>query len=175
VDLKMAGIDLARQAAEIIRDSGGYIVGRTKLQKIAYFLEMAGVGSGFPFRYKHYGPYSDLLAAATQHAVALQLINETQIIASWGGQYSTFQTSAAADRSAIPARVELAQEMVNADAVELELAATAAFLGREGFGDPWAETARRKPEKAESGRLERAKQLYHRLQQVSTPRSLPAI
>jgi hypothetical protein len=38
--------------------------------------------------------------------------------------------------------------MVNADAVELELAATAAFLAYERFPDPWGETARRKPEKS---------------------------
>jgi uncharacterized protein YwgA len=171
----MAGIDLAYRAAAIVRDAGGYIVGRTKLQKIAYFLEITGVGSGFPFRYKHYGPYSDLLAAATQHAAALQLIIENEAVANWGGQYSTFQTSMRADPSTNPARIRLAQEMVNADAVELELAATAAFLKREGFPDPWTETARRKPEKAEGGRLERSKQLYRQLQQVSTPRSLPAI
>lgn len=65
--------------------------------------------------------------------------------------------------------------MVNADAVELELAATAAFLAYERFPDPWAETARRKPEKAESGRLERARQLYERLRQIQTPQQLPAI
>ena len=46
----MAGIDYAQQAAAIIRDAGGYIVGRTKLQKIGFFLEAAGVGSGFMFR-----------------------------------------------------------------------------------------------------------------------------
>lgn len=171
----MAGIDYAYQAAAIVRDAGGYIVGRTKLQKIGFFLEIAGVGSGFPFRYKHYGPYSEQLAAATQHAAALHIVLETESIANWGGQYSTFSTHMPADESTHPARARLAHEMVSADAVELELAATAAFLAYEGFPDPWTETARRKPEKAESGRLERAKLLYARLQQVPTPRPLPAI
>jgi uncharacterized protein YwgA len=171
----MAGIDYASQAAAIVRDAGGCIVGRTKLQKIGYFLEAAGVGSGFPFRYKHYGPYSEQLAAASEHAAALRLITEKESIANWGGLYSTFYTHLSTDPSTHPARRQLAQEMVNADAVELELAATAAFLASEGFRDPWSETARRKPEKAEDGRLERAKQLYRRLQQIRTPRSLPAI
>lgn len=171
----MAGIDYARQAAAIVRDAGGYIVGRTKLQKIGFFLEAAGVGSGFPFRYKHYGPYSEQLAAATQHAAALRLIIEKESVANWGGLYSTFCAQMPPDPSTHPARARLAHEMVNADAVELELAATAAFLGYERFPDPWAETARRKPEKAEGGRLERAKQLYERLRQVPTPHSLPAI
>jgi uncharacterized protein len=171
----MAGIDYAHGAAAIVRDAGGHIVGRTKFQKIAFFLEAAGVGSGFPFRYKHYGPYSELLAAAAQHAAALRLIVENESVAAWGGQYSTFYTQMPADPSMHPARARLAQEMANADAVELELAATAAFLAYERFSDPWAETARRKPEKAEGGRLERAKQLYLRLRQIPAPHLLPAI
>jgi uncharacterized protein len=171
----MAGIDYAREAAAIIRDAGGAIVGRTKLQKIGFFLELAGVGSGFPFRYKHYGPYSEQLATAAQHAAALRLITERESVANWGGLYSTFHTEMPLDPSTNPARIRLAQVMVNADAVELELAATAAFLASNGFLDPWAETARRKPEKAEGGRLEQAKQLYSRLRQVSTPGPLPEI
>jgi uncharacterized protein YwgA len=171
----MAGIDYANRAAAIVRDAGGYIVGRTKLQKIAFFLEVAGVGSGFLFRYKHYGPYSDQLAAATQHAAALRLIVEDESVANWGGRYSTFYTQIPADPGTHPARARLAQEMVNADAVELELAATAAFLAQEKFSDPWAETARRKPEKADGGRIDRAKQLYARLRQIQTPKALPAI
>lgn len=171
----MVSIDDANGAAAIVRDAGRRIVGRTKLQKIGFFLEAAGVGSGFPFRYKHYGPYSDQLAAAAQHAAALRLIDEQEFVANWGGEYSIYSTQLAADPSAHPARALLAQEMVNADAVELELAATAAFLAQEEFAHPWAETARRKPEKAESGRLERAKQLYWRLRQVPSPVALPAI
>jgi hypothetical protein len=171
----MVGITEAYQAAAIVRDAGGHIVGRTKFQKIGFFLEAAGVGSGFPFRYKHYGPYSEQLAAAAQHAAALRIIIENETVANWGGLYSTFYTQMPADSSTHPARARLAQEMVNADAVELELAATAAFLAYERFPDPWAETARRKPEKAEGGRLEGAKHLYWRLRQIPTPSPIPAI
>lgn len=171
----MAGINYSHQAAAIVRDAGGYIVGRTKLQKIAFFLEAAGVGGGFPFRYKHYGPYSEQLAAATQHAAALRLIIENVGVANWGGEYSTFSTQLPVDPSTHPARRQLAHEMVNADAVELELAATAAYLACENFPDPWAETARRKPDKADAGRLDRAKQLYQRLRRISTPQPLPQI
>lgn len=85
----MAGID-AHQAAAIVRDAGGYIVGRTKLQKIAFFLEAAGVGAGFLFRYKHYGPYSEQLATAAQHAAALRLIVENESVANWGGTVFNF-------------------------------------------------------------------------------------
>lgn len=170
----MAEIDDARQAAAIVRDAGGRIVGRTRLQKIAFFFEEAGVGAGFPFRYKHYGPYSEQLTTATHHAIAKRLISEKESIASWGGHYSIFSTEAPPD-VADCARVLLAKEMAEADAVELELAATAAYLAKELFTDPWAETARRKPDKADGGRLEGAKKLYSRLQKVATPRLLPAI
>jgi hypothetical protein len=171
----MAGVDFAHRAAAIVRDAGGYIVGRTKLQKIAFFLEAAGVGEGFPFRYKHYGPYSEQLAAATQHAAALHILVENASVANWGGQYSTFYTQLPADTPTHPARIQLAREMANADPVELELAATAAYLAYEHFPDPWAETARRKPDKADDGRLERARQLYSRLRQIPSPRPLPPI
>lgn len=171
----MAGIGQAYQAAEIVRDAGGTIVGRTRLQKIAFFLEATGVGFGFPFRYKHFGPYSELLAAATQHASALRLISETEAAATWGGLYSTYSLNTQLPIAANATRSALAGLMANTDAIELELAATAAYLALEHFPDPWAETARRKPEKAGEGRLERARQLYQRLQQVPSPRPLPAI
>jgi len=171
----MAGIDEAHRAAAIVRDAGGHIVGRTKLQKIAYFLEASGLGTGFRFRYKHYGPYSEQLVAAAQHAAALGLIVENESVANWGGLYSIFHSELPADPTPNPARVRISQEMVNADAVELELAATALFLAREGFSDPWCETARRKPDKAEGGRIEKAKQLYQHLRRVQTPRPLPAL
>lgn len=171
----MAGIDYAHRAAEIVRDAGGTIVGRTRLQKVAFFLEAAGVGFGFPFRYKHFGPYSELLAAATQHASALRLVRETEGAATWGGHYSAYSLNAQLPTAPNPTRVALANLMVNADAIELELAATAAYLALERFPDPWGETARRKPEKADAGRLARARQLYQHLRQVPTPRPLPAI
>jgi uncharacterized protein YwgA len=171
----MADLDYADRVAAIVRDAGGRIVGRTKLQKIAFFLEAAGLGSGFQFRYKHYGPYSEPLAAAVQHAAALRLIEERESTASWGGQYSTFFTQTPPSSSTNPARTRLIQEMINADAVELELASTAAFLAYEKVSDPWTETARRKPDKAGDGRLEEAKRLYSRLLQIPTPHSLPPI
>jgi hypothetical protein len=171
----MAGIDEAYQVAAIVRDAGGQVVGRTKLQKIAYFLEASGLGTGFRFRYKHYGPYSEQLAAASQHAAALKLIVENESVANWGGLYSIFHSQMPPDPNPNPARVQISQEMANADAVELELAATALFLAHEGFNDPWFETARRKPDKADGGRLEKAKRLYQRLRRVQTPYSLPEL
>jgi hypothetical protein len=41
--------------------------------------------------------------------------------------------------------------------------------------DPWDETARRKPEKANAGRLEKAKELFCQFAKVQTPTPLPVI
>ena len=74
----MATINEARMAAAIVRDAGGRVVGRTRFQKIAFILEVSGLGSGFPFKYKHYGPYSEELSSASRTAAILGLMTETQ-------------------------------------------------------------------------------------------------
>jgi uncharacterized protein YwgA len=169
-------VDFAQKAAAIVRDAGGQIVGRTRLQKIAFILEAAGLGVGFPFRYKHYGPYSEQLTAASQWARMLGLMSESETVAAWGGVYSTFSTQMPLDPTTHPARHRIAQQMVNADAVELELAATALFLSSyEKVPDPWGETAHRKPDKAAHGRLDKARLLYQQLREIPTPHPLPQI
>ena len=171
----MAGLNEAQRAAEIVRDAGGQIVGRTRLQKIAYILEATGLGAGFLFRYKHYGPYSEQLADAAQTARIVGMLSEQETPATWGGLYSTYHSMLPQDIHVNDARRRLALELVNVDAVELELAATALFLAYEHFQDPWGETARRKPDKADGGRLQHARQLYQRLRNIPTPHPLPAI
>jgi uncharacterized protein len=165
----------AVKVAEIVRDAGGRIVGRTRLQKIAYLLSVTGLESGLSFAYKHYGPYSDDLAIAARDANLLGLISETEQQAAWGGVYSVYAFPGPSDPSAVAARRRLAEEGAAADAVELELAATAVFLADKGYHDPWTEAARRKPEKAEHGRIERAKALYQRFSAIETPQPLPEI
>jgi len=48
-------------------------------------------------------------------------------------------------------------------------------LSLEGWADPWAETALRKADKAEDGRLEKAKELYAKFAAVQTPTTIPRI
>jgi hypothetical protein len=103
------------------------------------------------------------------------MINEQETHAAWGGVYSIYHSMLPPEIRVSEARLQLMQELINVDAVELELAATALFLAYERFPDPWNETARRKPDKVEGGRLQRAHQLYQRLRSVPTPRPLPAI
>ena len=56
----------AMKARDIVRDAGGRIVGRTRFQKIAYLLSVAGFEDGLRFVYKHYGPFSEDLAVAVR-------------------------------------------------------------------------------------------------------------
>lgn len=163
------------KAAAIVGDAGGRVVGRTRLQKIAYLLELAGVGEGFSFEYRHYGPYSEDLASATRVAGLLGFLEERERSTSWGGSYSVFTAKVLSNDTVSEARQKLARLAVEADSIELELAATAAFLAAKGEHDPWNETARRKPEKAEGGRIEKARALYQKLRQIETPVMLPAI
>jgi uncharacterized protein len=163
------------KVADIIRDAGGKIVGRTRLQKIAYLLELAGVGSGFSFEYRHYGPYSEELASAARMAAVIGLIEEEERPASWGGSYSVFTVKASRRNATHPSRIALAREAEAADPIELELAATAAFLAAKGSDDPWKLTAKLKPEKVGGGHLENAKILYRKLQVLKTPKKLPNI
>lgn len=158
--------DRLSPVAQVIRDAGGEIVGRTRLQKTVYLLALAGFETRFRFGYKHYGPYSEELAEAADLAAAFDLITEHEQGASWGGTYSIY-IAPAGERSAQRNRVQLAREAARSDAVLLELAATAAYLAQEGKPQPWAETARRKPDKAANGRLDRAKELYAQLRTAS--------
>ena len=161
------------RAVQIVLDSGGRVVGRTRLQKIAYLLEAAGLGEGFSFEYRHYGPYSEELASAARSARLLGAMTEEEHSTTWGGFYSIYIASSCTFGDC--ARTQLASIAAASDAVELELAATAAFLASQGIVDPWGETVKRKPEKANPTRLSGAQKLYRLLQTVPTPKTLPAI
>ena len=162
-------------ATRIIQDAGGELVGRTRLQKVVYLMQLAGFGEEFDFEYRHYGPFSEDLARGMDIAVAFGQVDEEEKQAAWGGRYSIFHLKEAVAPSD-GQRAEFVQKAKGVNAVELELAATAAFLfAVERTEHPWAETERRKPEKANNGRLERAKAAYEMLRSLSTPRPLPPL
>jgi uncharacterized protein YwgA len=165
-------IDVTR----IIRDAGGQVIGRTRLQKLAYLLFASGLGEDWSFSYKHYGPFSEDLATAARAADFLGYIRETEQLAAWGGVYSTYALrSDLKEPQASEMRQRLLKIAAAADAVVLELTATAVFLAKAGYRDPWMETARRKPEKADGDRLANAKALYNDLSQLPTPSALPKL
>jgi uncharacterized protein len=163
-------------AAAIVRDAGGRIIGRTRLQKVAYLLELAGLGDGFQFEYRHYGPYSEDLSEAIQMADVFGLVTEEERRADWGGVYSIYAATDRAGRPASGVRSEFAEKAAQIGPIALELAATAAYLHvSEGSKDPWEMTKRLKPEKASHGRLQLAKNAYRQLQKIKVPRPLPDI
>jgi len=171
----MATRDPHLVATRIIQDAGGTLVGRTRLQKVAYLMQLAGFGEDFDFEYRYYGPFSEDLARGMDIATAFGQVTEVEKQATWGGRYSVFSLKEPATPSD-PRRAAFVQTAKEINAVELELAATAAFLFTvEKQPDPWAETKRRKPEKAGEGRLERAMAAYETLRNLSTPRALPAL
>lgn len=179
----MTRYNLHEKAVEFVRDAGGRLVGRTRLQKVAYLSQLAGFADNFSFEYRHYGPYSEELAEAMEIASALGIVTEVENQTEWGGWYSVYDVCEdSAERSGeVSNRAEFVKAASKFGAIELELAATAAFLylkEREEIGsnyDPWKETALLKPEKATPQKLKNAKKAYKKLRDISTPNSLPAI
>lgn len=163
-------------AARIVRDAGGRLVGRTKLQKVAYLLELVGLGAGFEFEYKHYGPYSERLSEAIAMANAFGLVEEEERRTDWGGTYSIYTFVNFQGASPAKARAAFVQKAAGINAVELELAATAAYLKVvEHSKNPWEDTKALKPEKATDARIVAAKLAYADLKGLATPKPLPAI
>ena len=159
--------------AAIVRDAGGEVIGRTRLQQIAYLLDVVGFGDGFSFSCKHYGPYSEGVADSAALGVLLERIAEVEKQADWGGVYSIYSVNDQPDDGVPPSRREFACKAKNSNAVALELAGTAVFLSRANYDDPWFETVIRKPEKSESGRLTQAMGLLTELKRIDVPIPLP--
>ena len=173
------GYDLHVKAAAIVRDAGGRLVGRTRLQKVAYLTQLAGFAGDFPFEYHHYGPYSEELAEAMEIAVGLDIAQEDERVSASGASYSIYNAdSVDADNGD---RARFIEAAASIGAIELELAATAAYLYveegcRGGRGrNPWSITAQRKPGKAADGRLKKAKAAYRKLLDSAPPGTLPPI
>jgi uncharacterized protein YwgA len=151
---------------DIINEAGGEIIGRTRLQKIFYLLEAAGEHTGFHFDYHYYGPYSEELSQSALIACELKKIDEEEHPTSWGGFYSIYRLKEQRHITSESPRSKLVSSASSANAVTLELAATAAFFAKKGEKNPWEETQRRKPEKADGGRLNEAKSLYKKLHEI---------
>jgi uncharacterized protein YwgA len=143
------------------------LVGRTRFQKTAYFLEAAGVGYGFDFSYHYYGPYSEELAVAVSDAEALGLVHTDWDTSQSGFSYAIYH--AVPPKEPAPSdqnrrRKEMLAVLGRYDAISLELAATAHYLTHNGYKrDPWDETRRRKTVKATPERIEKAKRLLAEL------------
>jgi uncharacterized protein len=160
----MAGLETV---AKIVRLNGGKLVGKTRLQKSAYFLEALGKGFDLDFEYHHYGPYSEELAALADDAKALGLVDIQPGHTADGSEYAIFL----ATKYPIEPEPQLDQHrrailrvLSEYTSTELELAATADFLAKYGYGrGAWDETQRRKASKVSPDRVARAKRLLEQL------------
>lgn len=172
----MAANDPHKVAARFVREAGGHLVGRTRLQKVAYLTQLAGFGDDLDFEYRHYGPFSEDLATGMEIARAMGFVEEEEAQAQWGGRYSVYRVTGKTPEIADADRARFVVEASKVGAIELELAATAAFLHvKEKVRDPWAATAKLKPEKATTERLAGARRAYQALRAIKTPTVLPDI
>lgn len=159
----------AFDVARLVRSNGGQLIGKTRLQKSAYFLEQFGAGFGFEFGYHHYGPYCEELASVTDDAHALHLLDIDWANSQAGTPYAIFRDKGAqleGHPGADERRIQMLNILSRYSAVELELAATADYLANNGYGsNPWAETKRRKASKLTEQRMIEAKRLLQELMQ----------
>jgi len=156
----------AETVARIVRLNGGRLVGKTRLQKSAYFLESLGIGFGLDFAYHHYGPYSEELEYLANDARALDLIHVDWHRSAEGAEYAIFVDTSGRviTEPDDPERAAVLRVLSQFTATELELAATADFLARNGYGKAaWEETSRRKASKISRERIARAQVLLDRL------------
>ena len=158
--------------AVLLKAAGGRMVGRVRLQKVAYLLDRLGLNSGFQYNYHHYGPFSRDLDNAVADAEAFGLVEEKfgrrQVD---GARYSIFELTD--DASRLPSKTgrlnetvlkRYLQTFVEADVTVLELAATANWLVEEEKRTDWQEALRRrKGPKVEGGRLDRALALLRKV------------
>lgn len=165
----------AERIKQIVLDAGGIIVGKTRFQKMACLLALVGLEDEFDFEYHHYGPFSDELASLTNTACLLNFINIEERAAQWGGKYSVFNADGESQLEGEHPRKQLLKIAAEANAIELELAVTAAFLASKGEQTPWEKTRELKPEKSVNDRIERSKFLYNRLRTIDTPQALPDV
>ncbi|MDI9409271.1 MAG: hypothetical protein QM523_08505 [Candidatus Pacebacteria bacterium] len=162
---------IEKRVASIIADGGGVIVGRTRLQKIAYLLTVVGFEDDLQYGYKYYGPYSEVVAAASSNN---SLIREEITYTDWGSFYSIFSL---AESSVVQNtdRSNFIIKLKDSNAVVLELMATAVYCAKEKYDNPWQAVMNLKPEKASKNMLSDAKRLYSEMLEFITPRPLPKI
>ncbi len=155
-------------AAIVKATDEGKLVGRVRLQKIAYLLQQLGLeGADFDFTYHHYGPYSQGVDSAVWYADAFDLLREKrEHRQSDGAQYSVFElTDKGRKAPPLPERFQhMVKEWAGTSSVVLELAATAHWLHEVEKVEDWKkEIRRRKTWKTEEGRLDKALELLGEL------------
>jgi uncharacterized protein YwgA len=163
--------DVARLIVDIVALSGGKLVGRTRMQKTVYLLDVLGLRSGASYYYYNFGPFSDEVAnGISDGKFGGTLFEETEYRMSDGSPFSIFKVEKSSQQirevGALPAeRVSsVLQRFASCNSTILELAATIHWLARvEKVSDWRGELVRRKGTKTQNGRMDRAAELLAEL------------
>jgi uncharacterized protein YwgA len=163
--------DVARLVVDIVALSGGSLVGRTRMQKTIYLLDILGLKSGASYYYYNFGPFSDEIAAGISDGkFGGMLVEETKHRMSDGSPFSIFRTDKISEQirevGALPAEhvKSVLQRFTSCNATVLELAATIHWLAKvEQVIDWQKELVRRKGSKTQNGRMDRAIELLREL------------
>ncbi len=159
----------ADYVSAIVRLAGGEIVGKTRLQKIAYLLQAKGSGfTEVDFDYHNFGPYSAELAFAAEDATLLGLLTMEERPGYHSVPYTVYRSTEHAamfgDDDEVNACKADLEVLSGYSALVLELAATATYLKRNGYAkDFWKEVRKRKSLKATTSRMKLARELLHKL------------
>lgn len=157
---------------DVIRAADGEIVGRIRLQKVLYLLDVKGLDIvDASFHYHHYGPYSRVLDEALDRAKALLGVSEEiRHRKADGAPFSVFRATSGGGGNSRLGSIDsdslkkLLSTMKEKTSTVLELAATVHWLTQvERVSDWKAEIVRRKGAKTEDGRLEEALDLLKKL------------
>lgn len=151
--------------------NGGKLTGRTRLQKQAYLLHCCGADlNELDFIYHYYGPYSFELADGCVNAKAEGRVMTEERLGRYGTPYTVFEATGTQQPAGIgELSLKQSKEVVDrtnqASSIALELAATAAFLQRQGVydGRVMDELKLRKSRKATAENLKEARQLLNAL------------
>jgi uncharacterized protein YwgA len=159
--------DIIDYVTSLVRLNGGELVGKTRLQKIAYLLECLDLGCGLKFDYHNFGPFSAELAFAADDAASLWYLEVEERPGFHSVPYTVFKVRPEMpiiDDEKDGMRRSALAKMETYSALVLELAATAVYLKRNGFEQNcWNELRQRKPSKANPELISKAKDLVQRL------------
>ena len=164
------------EVIDIVSAAGGEFIGINRLQKTAYLLEKAGLGTGYVFRCESSSPYSDDLERDA-HRVRLYHAGfdvSDRILEGTGSLYHVF-TYNGENRECEKEFRMLVRETAKSHPLTLELASVATHFDFVGHENPWKEAELRNRLHGRDGklRLDDAMKLHDRLAGMGDRNPIP--